>query len=132
LKLQGLIRDAKRELGLLEVEEKVVQRQLDSMQNVGGASFLPKPILGPTPQSASDWIGSITIRRCGFCNRGYHCHDIAVMSCKHIFHPFCLQEFLRSRDKQVHYLWGNIFILIGAAHGASKRPMKGWQILLPN
>jgi hypothetical protein len=41
----------------------------------------------------------ILVKPYGFCNRGYHCHDIVVASCKHTFHPFCLGELLRVNNK---------------------------------
>ncbi len=41
----------------------------------------------------------ILVKPCGFCNRRYHCRDIAIASCKHTFHPFCLREFHRASNK---------------------------------
>jgi hypothetical protein len=40
----------------------------------------------------------ILVKPCGFCNRGYHCHDIAI-TCKHTLHPFCLGELLKVNNK---------------------------------
>jgi hypothetical protein len=43
----------------------------------------------------------ILAKPCGFCNRGYHCHDIDDnnSSYKHTFHPFCLRKFLKVNNK---------------------------------
>jgi hypothetical protein len=47
LRMEGVIAMAKQEIETLELEEKVIKRQLEAMKNVGGISFWPKPILHP-------------------------------------------------------------------------------------
>jgi hypothetical protein len=94
-KLEDIVLEARKELGKLDREVAVVGRQIDEMKSSGGIKFWPKPLLHPP---SSDILGSnnfFHVRPCGWCRRGYHCFDIAVTSCKHMFHPFCLAEAFR-------------------------------------
>lgn len=100
-KLEGVLLEARAELGRLEREVAAVGRQIDEMKSTGGVKFLPKPLLHPP---SSDILGSdsyLHVRPCGWCRRGYHCFDIAVTSCKHMFHPFCLAEAFRETSSCV-------------------------------
>jgi hypothetical protein len=88
LKMEDVIANAKREVLMLQVEEKTIYRQLEEMKYKSGTSFWPKPIVHPMLNNKFETY--ILVNPCGFCNRGYYCHDIAIASCKHTFHPFCL------------------------------------------
>jgi hypothetical protein len=67
------------------------------MKNVAsGRSFWPKPIVHPIMNDDSTYI---TMKPCGFCNRSYHCYDVAMTSCKHTFHLICLGEMLKISNK---------------------------------
>jgi hypothetical protein len=44
-------------------------------------------------------IELISLNPCEYCNRGYQCHDIAITSCKHAFHPFCLAQVVKSSNR---------------------------------
>ncbi len=50
--------------------------------------------LHPCVEVNSDNSTYLQIKACGFFGRGYHCHGIVVMSCKHTFHPFFLSKVL--------------------------------------
>jgi hypothetical protein len=54
LKIENFIVVAKYEIQLLEVEEKVVERQLEAMRKMGGNSFWRKPILHPSVEENFD------------------------------------------------------------------------------
>lgn len=70
------------------------------MEKDGGVSFWPKPILHHAVSiGGSKQIDMLTISTCGHCNRGFYCNDIAVTSCKHCFHPFCLAEITRTTSR---------------------------------
>jgi len=88
LKMEDVIANAKREVLMLQVEEKTIYRQLEEMKYKSGTSFWPKPIVHPMLNNKFETY--ILVNPCGFCNRRYYCHDIAIPSCKNTFHPFCL------------------------------------------
>jgi hypothetical protein len=67
LKIENLIIVAKQEIQLLEVEEKVVERQLEAMKKMGSNSFWPKPILHPSVEENFDRLIYIQIKPCKFC-----------------------------------------------------------------
>ncbi len=41
----------------------------------------------------------IVFKACGFCKVGYTYYNISITSCKHTYHPFCLGEMLKIRNK---------------------------------
>jgi hypothetical protein len=65
--MEGVITMAKQEIETLELEEKLVKRQLKAMKNVGGISFWPKPILHPNFQMNFDSTTYIPIKPYKFC-----------------------------------------------------------------
>ncbi len=67
------------------------------MKNKNGTSFWPKPIVHPMLDNKFETY--ILDNPCGFCNKGYYCHDIAIAFYKHTFHPFCLGELLKVINK---------------------------------
>ncbi len=114
LKMEDAIVDAKHEVLVLQVEEKIICRQLEEMKNKSGTSFWAKPIVHPMLNNKFETY--ILVNLCGFCNRRYYCHDIAVASCKHTSHLFYLWKLFRVRIK--------CSILIGGIVGALRRRMR--------
>ncbi len=96
LKMEVIV-DAKHEVLLLQVEEKIIYWQLEEMKNKSGTSFWPKSIVHPMLNNKFEMY--ILDNPCGFCNRRYYCHDIAIVSCKHTCHQFCLGELLKVINK---------------------------------
>ena len=94
-KLNDVVDEAREELGKLDTEVTTVGRQTEDIKSIGGITFFPKPILHPTLSDILDSDSYLYVRPCGWCRRGYYCFDIAVTSCKHMFHPFCLAEAFR-------------------------------------
>lgn len=87
---------------LLERELDAVARQKVWMENGGGISIWPKPILHPLlAKDGFDNLSYVDINPCGFCNRGFHCFDVVLTSCRHAFHPFCISEVARTGNKCV-------------------------------
>jgi hypothetical protein len=87
---------------LLEREVAAITRQRDAMEDERGLSMWPRPILHPaTRNDIVDDFPYIVIRPCGYCNRGFHCSDIAMTSYKHTFHLFCLSEIVRTSNKSL-------------------------------
>ncbi len=82
-------------------EENIVHSQLHGMKERTGMSFWPTPIMHPTklPTNDIEARAFIIIKPCGYCNQCFHCHDIAIISCKHVFHPFCLDAMLKDSNK---------------------------------
>jgi hypothetical protein len=74
LKMEDAIIDVKCEVLVLQVEQKVVCKQLEDMKNKSVISLWPKPIVHPILNNKSKTY--ILVKHCEFCNRGYHCHDI--------------------------------------------------------
>jgi hypothetical protein len=112
LKLDVVVTDVTEELARLEVEVVSVQNQLLAMKNSGGASLWPKPILHPSSlESELESDKNLHIRPCSWCRRGFHCYNIAVASCKHLYHPFCLVEAFKESEncisckQQLHPDW---------------------------
>ncbi len=95
--MEDVIAYAKCEVLMLQVEEKIVCKQLEDMKNKSDTSFQPKPIVHPMLNNKFETY--ILVKPCGFCNRGYHCHDIAVAFYKPTFHPFCLGKLLKVCNK---------------------------------
>lgn len=54
LKLEEAIVEAKREIIVLEEEEKSIHKQLESMKKVSGLLFWPKPIVHPIVHETSE------------------------------------------------------------------------------
>jgi hypothetical protein len=73
------------------------------MKSIGGIKFCPKMLIYPSSSDILDSDSFLHVRPCGWCRRGYHCFDIAVTSCKHVFHPFCLVEAFRETSTCVVY-----------------------------
>ena len=85
---------------LLEPEVAAIRRQKEDMKNERGLSVWPRPILHPAPgKVGDDNFPYLVIKPCAFCNRGFHCCDIVVTSCKHTFHPLCLSEIVRTSNR---------------------------------
>jgi hypothetical protein len=85
---------------LLEREVAAIRHQKEDMENKRGLSVWPRPIL----HLAAGKVGDenflyLVIKPCDFCNRGFHCCDIVVTSCKHTFHPLCLSEIVRTSNR---------------------------------
>lgn len=95
-KVDNAITYAKALDSCLELEVKIVNVQLQEMQMLGGVSFWPIPILH---LCMSISIKLISLNPCGYCNKGYQCHDIAITSCKHTFHPFYLAQLFKSSNR---------------------------------
>jgi hypothetical protein len=84
---------------MLEREIKIVQVQLGPMENGGGVSFWPKPILHPSSSTKFESVSLIVVKPCGFCGRGYHFGDVAIASCKHTYRPFYLAKVVKDNNK---------------------------------
>jgi hypothetical protein len=69
------------------------------MENGGGVSFWPKPILHLSSSTKSESGSFIVVKPCGFCGRGYHFGDVTITSHKHTYHPFYLVEVVRDNNK---------------------------------
>jgi hypothetical protein len=85
---------------LLEREVVAIKRQKEDIENDRGLFMWPCPIL----LLAANKVGNenfpyLIIKPCAFCNRGFHCWDIAVTSYKHTFHLFCLSEIVRASNR---------------------------------
>jgi hypothetical protein len=98
MKLEEVITKARCEVFVLEDEAKVIQRQLENMKKMSGNSFWLKPIIHPNGQGGNDNLMYIVEKPCGFFFQGFHCNDVAITSCKHTYHPFCLGELLRENN----------------------------------
>jgi hypothetical protein len=94
-KLNDVVVEAREELGRLDTEVAAVARQIEDMKSIGRITFCPKPLLHLPSSDILDSDSYLHVRQRGWCRRGYHCFDIAVTSCKHMFHPFCLAEAFR-------------------------------------
>jgi len=67
--------------------------------------------LHPCEEVNSDNFRYLQIKACGFFVKGYHCHDIVVMSCKHTFNPFFCPRFYGTTIYATFV--GMCYILIG-------------------
>jgi hypothetical protein len=79
------------------------------MESGKGVSFWPKPILHPSSSTKSKSVSFIVVKPYGFCSKGYHFGDVAIVSCKHIYHPFYLAEAVRNNNK--YFICGGLFHL---------------------
>jgi hypothetical protein len=68
------------------------------MQKGNNISTWPKPILHRTI-SPPTCDFAINVRPCGFCNKWYHCWDVTITLCKHIYHSFCLYKLVKQHNK---------------------------------
>jgi hypothetical protein len=85
---------------LLEREVVAIKQQKEDIENNHGLSVWPRPILLLAASKVGDEnFLYLIIKPCAFCNRGFHCWDIAATSCKHTFHPFCLSEIVRTSNR---------------------------------
>ncbi len=64
-----------------------------------GVSFWLKPILHSTIGVESKNWGSIVTTPYEFCNRGYDCYDVALISYKHTYHPFYVANIWKDNNK---------------------------------
>jgi hypothetical protein len=54
-------------------------------------TFRPKPILHPIPPIDEDFaLIYILLKPCGYYKRRFMSYDVAIIFCKHTYHPFCL------------------------------------------
>jgi hypothetical protein len=67
---------------------------MDRMKKDGGMGFWPTPIMHLTKPSNDGSRNFVIIKSCGYCHSWFHCDDIAITSCKHTFHLFCLGAML--------------------------------------
>ncbi len=67
------------------------------MEKGGGISFWPKPFLHPNAHPLYLKVdGVILVIVCSLCNKGFNIFDIAMGSCKHVYHPFYFAKIIRS------------------------------------
>jgi hypothetical protein len=64
-----------------------------------GMAFEPKPIVHFAEPLEDSGRTFVIVKPCGFCNQGFHCIHVDVISCKHTFHPFCLGVMLKESNK---------------------------------
>lgn len=84
----------------LEHEIQAVHWQLEEMQQGKGLSFWPKPILHPIPPIDGDSsLVYILLKPRGYYKRWFTSYDVAITSCKHTYHPFCLTHLCKEDDK---------------------------------
>jgi hypothetical protein len=74
-------------MGEWQIEIESIQLQCERMKRKVGMSFKPKPIMHYEDVEESG-KAFIIVKPCGFCNQGFHCMDVVIISCKHTFHPF--------------------------------------------
>jgi hypothetical protein len=75
-----------------------VHEQLKLKAKGGGLSCWPKLILHPPFLGDADGSIHIQLHPCGFYKLWYHCFDLVITSCKHTFHPYCLDESLKTSN----------------------------------
>ena len=91
-KLKDVVLEAHEELSRLDREVAPVGRQIEDMKLVGGIKFCPKPLLHPSSSDILDLDMYFHDKPCTWCKQGCHCFNIAIISCKHVFHSYCLAE----------------------------------------
>lgn len=67
LRLDDAIAKVKREVLVLEDEERAILRQLESMKNMNNSSFWPIPIIHPSGHVNFDNPTYLVIKPCEFC-----------------------------------------------------------------
>jgi hypothetical protein len=81
------------------------------MRKGGGLTFWPKPMVQMEKGSSNLVRTIIAIKYCGFCDSVFELNDIAVTSCRHTYHPFCLGIMVKSSykcrvcDEDLHPNW---------------------------
>lgn len=100
-KLEELISEVTGEGSRLQRELLSVSTHLEEVKKKSGFSLWPKAILHPPATEIDCKPQYLIVNRCGWCKRGYHCYDIAVASCKHMFHPYCLGEVFKKSQSCV-------------------------------
>ncbi len=126
LKMEDVIANVKHEVLVLQVKEKSINRELEDMKNKSaGTFFWPKSIIHPMLNNKFETY--ILVKPCGFCNRGYHCHDIGITFYKHTFHPFCFKKILKLATNVLFVHKCSILIdgIVGA-FGKRMRMSKSW------
>jgi hypothetical protein len=98
LKVEADIKVVEADIMALERQETVVHEQLKLMAKGRGLSCWPKPILHPPFLGDVDGFIHNQLRSCTFCKLWYHCFDLVVISCKHTFHPYSLDESLKTSN----------------------------------
>jgi hypothetical protein len=88
-----------REVEKLVLEQRNICFQLHAMKKGGGMSFQPTPIIHLKKPTNDGGRCVIIVQPCGYCNQCFHCFDIAVTSCKHLFHPLCFGAMLQNSNK---------------------------------
>lgn len=83
----------------LSNEEGSIEEQLEMMREGSGMCFWPKPLVQLEKPVEEVPRNVLIIGACGYCDSIFEFNDIAVTSCKHAFHPFCLGVMLKSSRK---------------------------------
>jgi hypothetical protein len=80
----------KKEMGEVKNKKEVVYIQIQEMEKGGGVSFWPiKPFLHPNARPLYLEVDAIILVTFGsFCKKGFNFFDVAMGSCKHVYHPF--------------------------------------------
>ena len=84
------------ELERVDREVVAIGRQIEDMKLVGGIKLCPKFFLHPSLLDILDSDTYLYVSPCLWCKQGYHCFDIAVISCMHMFHDVEDEEVLSS------------------------------------
>ena len=72
------------------------EQQLDYMQQGQGLQLWPIPQVN---SAESTRTVSVLIKPCGYRKLGFQNFDVALTSCKHAFHPFCLCVMLKAGSR---------------------------------
>ncbi len=80
-------------------EEETIHSQIDAMKKGGGMSFQPSPIIHPTRLPNDGTRNYFIVKTCGYRHGWFHYTDIAIFSCKHSFHSFCLGTMFQNSNK---------------------------------
>jgi hypothetical protein len=87
--LNGLMEEIKQLLH----EQDNVEQQLDCMRKGRGLRLWPIPHVNDPDFTRSI---PVVIKPCGYCNMEFQNFDVALTSCKHAFHPFCLCVMMKA------------------------------------
>jgi hypothetical protein len=98
LELQRILLDVE---ALVKEEDNILSQLHEMKTRQGGMCFYPLPIVHPKIPVNDGGKNVVIIKPCGYYNLCYHCCDIAITSCKHTFHPFCLGAMLQKSNKCV-------------------------------
>jgi hypothetical protein len=95
LKLQRVTHEVKE----LVKEEETIHSQIDAMKKGGCMSFWSSPIMHLARPTNDGTRNCFIMKTCGHCHGWFYCADIAISSCKHNFHLFCLSAMLQNSNK---------------------------------